>query len=352
MRGALIAVVMALAGSVAGAGFTAYAEQRIALVVGNGAYEVNAWRLDNPPRDARLMAQRLEALDFDVMLVTNASRTRLDDALSEYGRKIKRAGEDAVSFFYYAGHGAQHNGVNYLVPTDADGRTSDRLRFQSPALSFLLDDIKAAGNAVNLVVLDACRNMPLPDGTRSIGGAGLSDEGRPTNVLIAYATAPGSTAADGVTRNSPFTAALADHLERSASEPVSLLFENVGADVYVSTEGAQAPEFRNGLVRAPGWRLGRLPATTSRLAPRPNTTTPPVDDGGGRLTSEPVSSAVDAVSAQIAGNMDAVGASVDAGIAAASGEDAEGEETENEAHENRRDVNGAKRLRRARTGVP
>jgi hypothetical protein len=243
------------------------APRRVALIVGNGAYVTPSWRLANPPRDAALLARRLRGLGFDVDLVTDATRSAMEGAFDRFGAKLKAGGQETVGFFYYAGHGAQKDGVNYLVPVDATASTSDRLRYQSPALTFLLDDMAAAGNLVNVIVLDACRDMPLPDGSRSIGRGGLADVGRLPNLFIAYATAPGRTAADGGGANSPLATELAAALERQAADPVALLFDDVNARVYAATGGAQAPEYRNGLVRAPRWSLASAGAATGPGTP-------------------------------------------------------------------------------------
>lgn len=260
-----IAAMVVLA---AGMGQAQAPPKRLALVIGNGAYATAGWALANPPRDARLMAERLKGLGFEVDLVVDASRTQLETAMGDFGAKLKAAGPTAVSFFFYAGHGAQKDGANYLVPVDANAATMDRLRFQSPPMQFLLDDMIETGNAVNILVLDACRNLPLPDGARSVGGEGLADLGKPQNFFIAYATSPGRTAADGGGQNSPFTAALAAAMERQAEEPIALLFSDVNNRVFRATEGGQSPEYRDGLVRARRWSFA-----SDRAAP-PAPTTP------------------------------------------------------------------------------
>ncbi len=237
----------------AGLGNAQPAPKRVALVIGNGAYQVSARRLANPPRDAALIAAKLRGLGFDVDSVSDATRASMEGAFERFGAKLKAGGPDAVGLFYYAGHGAQRDGVNFLVPVDANAATADRLRYQSPPMQFLLDDMAEAGNAVNIIILDACRDMPLPDGSRAIGRGGLADVGRLPNVFIAYATAPGRTAADGGGANSPFTTILAAALDTQAGEPIELLFSDVNARVYSATGGGQAPEYRAGLVRAPRW---------------------------------------------------------------------------------------------------
>ncbi|MBL8550003.1 MAG: caspase family protein [Hyphomonadaceae bacterium] len=250
------------------------AEERIALVIGNGAYRMPGWQLANPPRDAALIAERLRSLGFTVDLVTDAGRSAMEAAFQRHGERLKAAGPSAVGIFFYAGHGAQEDGINYLIPVDADAQTADRLRYQSPALQFLFDDMAETGNAVNLVILDACRNMPLPSGARSVGRGGLADVGRLPNMFIAYAAAPGQVAADGTGRNSPFSTALAAALASPTDDPIELVFSDVQAQVYQATQGGQSPEYRNGLVRAPRWRLRGGATLTPTSQPPPPATQP------------------------------------------------------------------------------
>jgi hypothetical protein len=261
-------ILAAAAVLAAGMGQAQPAPKRLALVIGNGAYTSTGWALANPPRDARLMAERLKGLGFDVDLVIDANRATMETKFDDFGEKLKRAGADAVSFFYYAGHGAQTDGANFLVPIDSNATTMNRLRSQSPPMQNLLDYMVETGNAVNIVVLDACRNLPLPEGQRDLAGAGLADLGKPQNFFIAYATSPGRTAADGAGQNSPFTTALAAALERQADEPMSLMFSDINNRVFRATEGGQSPEYRDGLVRAPRWSLA------ADRAPPPMPTTP------------------------------------------------------------------------------
>jgi len=267
------------------AGYAA-AQERIALVIGNGAYRAPGWQLTNPPRDAALIAERLRALGFSVQLVTDADRRAMETAFQRYGERLKAAGPSTVGLFFYAGHGAQADGINYLIPIDADAQTADRLRYQSPALQFLFDDMAETGNAVNLIVLDACRNMPLPAGMRSVGRGGLADVGRLPNMFIAYAAAPGRVAADGEGRNSPFSTALAAALASPTDDPIELVFSDVQASVYQATGGAQSPEYRNGLVRAPRWRL-RAGATPVAAQPAPQASQPARSAGATPVAAQP-----------------------------------------------------------------
>lgn len=243
--------------------------KRIALVVGNGAYSVAEWKLANPARDARLVADRLEALDFQVDLVLDADYRTLDMALNRFGARVKAGGGDVVAIFYYAGHAAQKDEVNFLVPTDADARTALELATQSPPMQRLFNDLGDAGNRVNIIVLDACRDMPLEDEGVSVGG--LAPLKEIPNVLVSYATLAGKTASDGRgLPNSPFTAELAQALATKTDTPVESLFAEVSARVYAVTGGAQAPRFTWGLVRAPGFKLSREAAAALRaIAPMP-----------------------------------------------------------------------------------
>ncbi|MDX2233371.1 MAG: SUMF1/EgtB/PvdO family nonheme iron enzyme [Hyphomonadaceae bacterium] len=229
--------------------------QRIALVVGNGAYQVPNWVLRNPPNDATLIAARLRALQFDVDLVPDAGRGRFEQALARFGRRLRAGGNDTVAVFYYAGHAAQLDQLNYLVPTDALAYTSDDIIDQSPAMQMLFDAMRDAGNAVNIIVLDACRDVPLPprDGARATPP---SFNRRVNNVLISYATLEGTRAADGEGQaNSPFTASLAEALRTRADQPIETLFAGLTYDLNRVTGGRQSSEFLYGISRVQGFRL-------------------------------------------------------------------------------------------------
>ena len=230
--------------------------KRIALVVGNGAYQVETWRLPNPANDATLIANRLRALQFDVDLVADADRGKFEQALSRFGRKLRAGGNETVAVFYYAGHGAQIEELNYLVPTDALAYSLDDLIEQSPAMQRLFDDMRDAGNRVNIIILDACRNIPpLP----ARAGERARRPGFATqipNVLIAYSTLAGTEAPDdGAGVNSAFTATLADALAAHANEPVQTLFSDLLPDVRARSRGLQSASFLYGLERVKGFKL-------------------------------------------------------------------------------------------------
>ena len=148
----------------------AVAQPRIALVIGNSDYNQSGWELPNPVKDADLISDTLKRIGFEVTLVKNASEEQMEIAFQDHGARLKAAGSDAIGVFYYAGHGVQSEGLNYLVPVDANARTEQDLWRQAPRLGDALQYINSAGNSVNFVILDACRNNPLPSATRDLSG--------------------------------------------------------------------------------------------------------------------------------------------------------------------------------------
>jgi uncharacterized caspase-like protein len=177
--------------------------KRVALVVGNSAYK-HTTSLNNPANDAKLMEQSLRAAGFDVTLVLDADQNQLKKSMLEFGRTLRK-GVDA-SMFYYAGHGVQVGGENYLVPVDAVLENEDEVNLQTIPVNDFLQTMESAKSPFNIVVLDACRNNPFSRAFRGATG-GLAPVNAPRGSYIAYATAPGAVAADGDGANSPYTAA-------------------------------------------------------------------------------------------------------------------------------------------------
>ena len=185
----------------------AFAEVRIALVVGNSAYGVG--RLDNPANDAEAITNALTSVGFQVTKVVDADQATLRRAVVAFGRRLKAP--DTVGLFYYAGHGVQVAGENYLVPVDADIADEGEIALQSMNLAEVLRIMSQAQGRPSIVVLDACRNNPFSAAGRA-GGGGLAQVVAPAGTMIAFATAPGQTAADGEGANSPYSAALAANI--------------------------------------------------------------------------------------------------------------------------------------------
>jgi TPR repeat protein len=207
-RPALRRVVIAalvLVGSLVAAAPVLRAETRLALVIGNSAYATNA--LQNPKNDAESIARALKIVGFEVVKLTDADQTAMKRAIVEFGRKLRAS--DAVGLFYYAGHGVQVAGENYLIPVGADIKDVEEAALSGVSLGELLRTMERSSGRLNIAILDACRDNPFPASTRS-GTRGLAQVKAPTGTLIAYATAPGEVALDGTGGNSPYSAALAE----------------------------------------------------------------------------------------------------------------------------------------------
>lgn len=210
------------------------AESRVALVIGNSSYTESP--LKNSANDATDMAQKLSELGFEVLKYTNVNRHSMRMAIRDFGNRLKNAD---VGLFYFAGHGIQINGINYLVPLEADVTSSDEVQDESIDASAVLRKMESAGNKVNIVILDACRNNPFPSSFRSID-RGLARMDGPVGSFIAYATSPGSVAADGDGRNGLYT----QYLLSALSQPglsIEQVFKQVRNRVVHATNGKQTP---------------------------------------------------------------------------------------------------------------
>jgi Caspase domain/Domain of unknown function (DUF4189) len=217
----------------------AAADKRIALVVGNSAYQ-NVTRLDNPRNDATLMADTLLSLGFTLIggrARLDLDKTALDNDVQNFGREIQGAD---VALFYYAGHGVQVSGSNYLVPVNANPTREADVDFQMVDVNLVLRQMQGSGTRLNLVILDACRNNPFSArGLRSADG-GLAQMRAPEGTLISYATQPGSVAQDGSDGHSPYTKALAATIRQGGLD-IFQTFNQVGLTVKRATGGSQQP---------------------------------------------------------------------------------------------------------------
>ena len=219
-------------------------EGRVALVIGNGAY-ANVHRLANPANDAADMAAKLEGLGFGVTKLVDATLPGMLKAQRDFADAAKGAG---LRLFYYAGHGVQSEGQNWLLPVDADVKEDYELKTKALSAQLVLDGLKAAGQGVNIVILDACRDNPFKASSRSAGASRGPAVMGTSGSLIVYATAPGSTAADGKGRNGVFTQALLGRLD-SPGLSLQEIMTNVAADVAAATKGAQEPWKQDNLTR-------------------------------------------------------------------------------------------------------
>ncbi|MGA8614181.1 MAG: caspase family protein, partial [Xanthobacteraceae bacterium] len=237
----------------------AHAEKRVALVIGNSAYK-SAAPLDNPKNDARLMADTLKEAGF--VLVGGGAQIDLDgaqfrDAVKEFGKSLQDAD---VGLFYYAGHGIQVRGSNYLVPIDANSIKEADVDLDMIDTDVVLRQMQGGGTNLNIIILDACRNDPFGGRSLAFGRGrdtvqlrgpntqnGLAEMKAPAGTLIAFATQPGSAAQDGAEANSPFTRALAEDIRKPGLSLYDT-FRMVQENVYRVTHTAQLPYFSTNLI--------------------------------------------------------------------------------------------------------
>jgi uncharacterized protein len=214
--------------------------ERLALVIGNGKY-ANVPALENPANDAADLAKALRSVGFEVIEQQDASRDAMTKALRDFTARLRGAD---VALFFYAGHGMQMNGENYLLPVDADIQTAADVRFNTVDLTDIQQEMEGE-RRVNIIILDACRNNPFADRlaqsgraapSRGLGRMDAAGEGS----LIVYSTQPNNVALDGAGRNSPFTAALLKHVATPGLE-VRQMLSRVRGDVLAATERRQTP---------------------------------------------------------------------------------------------------------------
>jgi uncharacterized caspase-like protein len=227
-------------------------EKRVAIVMGNGAYQ-NTASLPNPPNDARRVSQALSLLGFEVHTLLDATKSDLESLQKDMGKVLRRAD---VGLFFYAGHGLQINGENFMVPVDASFENVQDLSGELVSLTKFLARMEDFTD-INLIFLDACRNNPLADVIKDQVAEGrsmqLDDRERVRNVgqglaemkasvgtLIAYATQPGNVAEDGQGANSPFTAGILQHIHEPGME-IREILTSVRVSVLDETNRRQIP---------------------------------------------------------------------------------------------------------------
>jgi formylglycine-generating enzyme required for sulfatase activity len=236
----------------------AAAEKRVALVIGNAAY--GASPLKNPVNDARAIAAKLQKLGFDVVKRENLTTKQIGATLREFRSRLSPGSE---ALFFYAGHGVQVKGVNYLPAVDADITSEEDVPNQSINVSQLLEIMDDTRTRLNLIFLDACRNNPFTRRFRSTGG-GLAKIEAPSGTKISFATRPGSVAADGEGRNGLYT----EHLLRVMDErglPIEQALKRVYSGVKQASKGAQEP-WEEGTIEGEFYFQPAAPGQTTQLA--------------------------------------------------------------------------------------
>jgi uncharacterized caspase-like protein len=210
-------------------------QKRVALIIGNGAYK--GAPLKNPARDAKAMARTLATIGFDVDAQFDLDRPGMLRALRRFAERLDK---DSVALFYFSGHGITHDGRSYMLPVATDIRTAADVDLEGVDLRRVTARLEEVGSRLNIVILDACRNNPLLYADNKSSGGGLAFTTAPTGTLIAYATAPGQTAADGRGQLSPYTWALTEELT-VPGRPIEEVFKAVRRRVRKASKGGQVP---------------------------------------------------------------------------------------------------------------
>lgn len=225
---------------------TTVSPKRFALVLGNNAYETAP--LKNPVNDARAVAQALRERDFDVTARENLTQNEMKQVVRAFGEKLRDAGREAVGLFYYAGHGVQVQDRNYLIPVSAKVASEEEMEYEAVDVGFVMAQMDAARNSLNILILDACRDNPFARSFRS-ASRGLAMMSAPTGILIAYSTAPGRTAGDGAGDNGLYTEELLTAM-RTPGLPIEDVFKQVRIKVRERSKGQQVPWESSSLVGA------------------------------------------------------------------------------------------------------
>lgn len=212
-------------------------EQRVALVIGNAKYK-NAPELANPDNDATAMAQFLNKAGFEVTSAIDLTHNDMIRVVQDFSSKVAARGPNSVAMVYYAGHGVQLAGENYLVPVDANVSTPNELTSNSLRLVDLMATLDSIPSRLRIVLLDACRNNPFPGVNDA--GRGLAIVDAPNGSIVGYSTAPGTEALDGSGKHSPYLQAFLNRANEP-NLPIEQLFKRVRLDVAGSTAGKQVP---------------------------------------------------------------------------------------------------------------
>ena len=210
-------------------------EKRIALVIGNSAYAGGQF-LKNPENDANLMIKALQNLGFEVISRTNADKKNMERAIREFSEKLPNYN---VALFYYAGHGVQVDGMNYLIPTDAELNKKEDCKWEAVSVNFIVEEFEKYPNNTNIVILDACRNDPFKSWSRG-GERGFKAIVPTSGTIIAFATSEGATASDGTGQNGLFTQELVKQMQ--VQQPIESVFKKTRVEVEKHSNGSQSPQ--------------------------------------------------------------------------------------------------------------
>ncbi len=242
----------------------AFAENRLALVIGQSAYR-SVPALPNPANDAKAVTQMLTDSGFEVSSAGDLSQIELREKVSEFAGKIAAKGSDTIALVFYAGHGLQIDGENFLVPVDVDPKREADIPMQAVRLNDILNTLTSVPSKMRFLLLDACRNNPFPEINKSVGrGLAIVDAkiGAP-NTFLSFSTSPGAEAEDGSGANSPYTTALLV-AAREPNIPIEETFKHVRVAVNKSTDGRQTPWDSSSLTE--DFRFSGPPVAGAKLA--------------------------------------------------------------------------------------
>ncbi|CCD92286.1 conserved exported hypothetical protein [Bradyrhizobium sp. ORS 375] len=285
LRAALVA-----GGLLAGLSSAMAESSRLALVIGQSAYR-SVTPLPNPANDAKAMAKMLGEAGFDVTTAADLSQRDLNREVGDFAAKVASKGPDTVALVFYAGHGLQIDGENYLVPVDVDPRREADIPLQAVRLNDLLNTLNSVPSRMRILLLDACRNNPFPAINQSAGrGLALLDtkSGAP-GTFLSYSTSPGAEAEDGSGANSPYTTALLQ-AAREPGLPIEEAFKRVRVAVNKATEGRQTPWDSSSLTEDFRFVVA-ADASAANAGPRPVAVKRSVDEWKRSLQGKPIEAA-------------------------------------------------------------
>ena len=261
---------------------SASAESRLALVIGQSAYK-SVPALPNPINDAKAVAQMLTDSGFEVSTASDLSQSQIREQLSAFAGKVASKGGDSIALIFYAGHGVQIDGENFLVPVDIDPKRESDIPIQAVRLNDVLNTLTSAPSKMRILMLDACRNNPFPEISKSAGGGlAIIDAkiGAP-NTFLSFSTSPGAIAEDGRGDNSPYTTALLA-AAKEANIPIEETFKRTRVAVNKATDGRQTPWDSSSLTE--DFRFSGTPVAGPKLA----TTKKTVEEWTRDLKGKPV----------------------------------------------------------------
>jgi uncharacterized caspase-like protein len=273
----------------------ALAENRLALVIGESAYR-SVTPLPNPANDATQMSKLLSDAGFDVTAAADLSQKQMNDRVGEFAAKVAAKGPDTVALVFYAGHGLQVDGENFLVPVDVDPKREADIPLQAVRLNDILNTLNSVPSRMRIVLLDACRNNPFPALNQTAGrGLAMVDtkSGAP-GTFVSFSTSPGAEAEDGGGADSPYTTALVT-VARTPGLPIEQAFKQVRLAVNKATDGRQTPWDSSSLTEDFSFIAGTDARASAPSSAKMNGARRSVDDWRRLLQGRPVEAAHDMI---------------------------------------------------------